>query len=610
MLSLPSLITAYKMKSSEVQEPKSFDFYLWAFKTALVPGRRFIVWQVIEAVIRGVEPIAQVFLAANFISELVKLISQNGGSQTSAFFWLGLMAALTLFSIIMRRLSALVNSKYEFLLQAFVEQSLTEKVYALSQPQFDEELFNQKLSKAMLGKDSVIDILRKFLDIISASFGFFISIITIAVKAPIVAFVMIIALLPLLIVQVKINHRRDNDETENDKDWRIMSRTGWVLADPTRMPEIRLLGSYKKLVQIWRHHKERIFNKELQTTKVSVVSLSTAESISLVGELFSIIWFLRMAIGGALSLEGFLFLRGLLQQSTSSGNALASTIQSVHKNFIEVKNLRVILESKPLIVDGTIELPPSETLHIQFKNVCFHYPNEKKLSLNNVSFDIQSNSKIALVGKNGAGKSTIVKLLLRQYLPTSGQILINGRDIQSLAINSFYDRVSTLMQNFSLIEHLSIAENIRLGVNKELTMDDIREASKKAGADDFIERLRHGYNQRMLNVYEDGSELSGGESQRISLARTLVRQSDLLILDEPTSAIDAKGELEFFNNVYEGHQGKATVIVSHRFSTVRTADTIIVLDEGAIVDSGSHAELMERGGLYKEMFDIQAEGYK
>jgi ATP-binding cassette subfamily B protein len=598
------------MKTNEVLEPKSLDFYLWAFKTALVPGRRFIVWQVFEAVIRGVEPIAQVFLAANFISELVKLISQNGGSQASAFFWLGLMASLTLFSIILRRLSALVNSKYEFLLQAYVEQSLTEKVYALSQPQFDEELFNQKLSKAMLGKDSVIDILRKFLDIISASFGFFISIITIAVKAPIVAIVMIIALLPLLIVQVRINHRRDRDETENDKDWRIMSRTGWVLADPTRMPEIRLLGSYKKLVQIWRHHKERIFNKELNTTKVSVVSLSTAESISLAGEIFSIIWFLRMAIGGTLSLEGFLFLRGLLQQSTSSGNTLASTIQSVHKNFIEVKNLRVILESKPLIVDGTIELPQSESLHIQFKNVCFHYPNEKTLSLDNVSFVIESNSKIALVGKNGAGKSTIVKLLLRQYLPTSGQILINGRDIQSLAINSFYDRVSTLMQNFSLIEHLSIAENIRLGVNKELTMDDIREASKKAGADDFIERLRHGYNQRMLNVYEDGSELSGGESQRISLARTLVRQSDLLILDEPTSAIDAKGELEFFNNVYEGHLGKATVIVSHRFSTVRTADTIIVLDEGAIIDSGSHAELMERGGLYKEMFDIQAEGYK
>ena len=230
--------------------------------------------------------------------------------------------------------------------------------------------------------------------------------------------------------------------------------------------------------------------------------------------------------------------------------------------------------------------------------------------MNNVSLDIKSNSKIALVGKNGAGKSTIVKLLLRQYLPTSGQILVNGRDIQSLAINSFYDRVSTLMQNFSLIEHLSIAENIRLSVNKHLTLDEIREASKKSGADDFIKKLRHGYDQRMLNVYEDGSELSGGESQRISLARTLVRQSDLLILDEPTSAIDAKGELEFFNNVYESHRGKATLIVSHRFSTVRTADTIIVLDGGAIVDFGSHAELMQRGGPYKEMFDIQAEGYK
>lgn len=598
------------MNAAEVPEPKKLEFYLWAFKTALVPGRRFIVWQVIDAIYRGVEPIAQVFLAANFISSLVTVISKSNDSETSAFLWLGLMASLTLCSIILRRLNALINSKYEFMLQTFVEQRLTEKVYSLSQPQFDEELFNRKLSKAMMGKDSVIDILRKFLDIISASFGFFISVITITVKAPIVGLVMVLALLPLLIIQIKINHRRDNDETENDKDWRIMSRTGWVLTDPTRMPEIRLLGSYKKLVQIWKAHKERIFAKELKTTKVSVVSLTTAESVSLLGELFSNIWFLRMAIAGTLSLEAFLFLRGLLQQSTSSGIALASTVQSVHMNFIEVKNLRVILESTPLIEDGTIELSQSEPLNIQFVNVSFHYPNETTLSLNNVNFTITSNSKIALVGKNGAGKSTIVKLLLRQYLPTSGQILVNGYDIRTLAINSFYDRVSTLMQNFSLIEHLSIAENIRLGVNKKLSMEEICEAAKRAGAHDFITQLRHGYDQRMLNVYEDGSELSGGQLQRISLARTLVRQSDLLILDEPTSAIDAKGELEFFKSVYESHRGKATLIVSHRFSTVRTADTIIVIDSGRVIDFGSHSDLMHRGGLYKEMFDIQAEGYR
>lgn len=598
------------MKIIETYESKNLGFYLWAFKTALVPGNRFIIWQVIDAIYRGVEPIAQVFLLANFISEIVELVSKNGGSQTPAYFWLGLMATLSIFSIILRRINEVINAKYEFLLQSFVEQSLTEKVYALSQPQFDEELFNQKLSKAMLGKDSVIDILRKFLEIISASFGFFISIIAITVKAPIVAFVMMLALLPLFFVQIKINHRRDRDETENDKDWRIMSRTGWVLTDPTRMPEIRLLGSFNKLVKIWKHHKERIFNKELQTTKVSVVRLSTAEFVSLAGELFSNIWFLRLAISGTLSLEGFLFLRGLLQQNTSSGAALAATVQSVHKNFIEVKNLRVILESKPLILDGIVNIPKTESIHIQFVNVSFHYPNEKSLVLNDVSFDIKSTSKIALVGKNGAGKSTIVKLLLRQYLPTSGQVLINGHDIQSLKINSFYSRVSTLVQNFSLIEHLSIAENIRLVVDKHLTMDDIYVASKNAGADGFIKKLRNGYDQRMLNVYEDGSELSGGELQRISLARTLVRQSDLLILDEPTSAIDAKGELEFFNNVYESHQGKATLIVSHRFSTVRTADTIVVLDNGTIVDCGGHEELMQNGGLYKEMFDIQAEGYR
>jgi ATP-binding cassette subfamily B protein len=214
------------------------------------------------------------------------------------------------------------------------------------------------------------------------------------------------------------------------------------------------------------------------------------------------------------------------------------------------------------------------------------------------------------VGENGAGKTTLIKLLLRQYAPSSGEILVNGIRIQDLQQDAYYRFISNLSQDFLMVNHLTIRDNLLMGLGHQSSDKDIQQALELAGADTIIKNLEHALEQRLDPSFADGTGLSGGQNQRLGVARALLRGGDLMILDEPTSAIDAKAEYSIFNNIYKYHGTRTTLIVSHRFSTVRKAEKIIVMDGGKITEYGSHKELIEYGGLYKEMFETQAEGYR
>jgi ATP-binding cassette subfamily B protein len=200
--------------------------------------------------------------------------------------------------------------------------------------------------------------------------------------------------------------------------------------------------------------------------------------------------------------------------------------------------------------------------------------------------------------------------LLRQYLPTQGRITVNGVELQDVEQQSYYEAISNLSQDFLMISHLTIRDNLLLGVERNVSDKEIETATAMVGADGFIAKLAHQYKQRLDPSFSDGTGFSGGQSQRLGVARSILRDGDLMILDEPTSAIDAKAEYMIFNNIYKNHGEKTTLIVSHRFSTVRKADKIIVMENGKITEYGSHQELLRHGGLYKEMFETQAEGYQ
>ncbi|EKD87209.1 MAG: ABC transporter related protein [uncultured bacterium] len=248
----------------------------------------------------------------------------------------------------------------------------------------------------------------------------------------------------------------------------------------------------------------------------------------------------------------------------------------------------------------------SKGIEIQFKNVCFTYPGTEKQVLNNINIIISTNKDVALVGKNGAGKTTLIKLMLRIYDPTEGEILINGRNIKELSLTDYYRKIGVLSQNF-ITFGFKAWENIFVGdINKPYSLEKIIEAAKKSQAHEFIQEYPNKYDTYLARDLKDGVSPSGGQWQRIAIARVFYKEPKLIILDEPTSAIDALAEEEIFSNIKGFSKDKTVVIVSHRFATVKKADYIYVIDDGEIIEKGEHSQLVSKDSLYSKMYNAQS----
>jgi ATP-binding cassette, subfamily B, bacterial len=240
--------------------------------------------------------------------------------------------------------------------------------------------------------------------------------------------------------------------------------------------------------------------------------------------------------------------------------------------------------------------------------VSFSYPSGRA-ALSGVSFVLEPGESVALVGANGAGKSTIIKLLCRFYEVASGQILINGVDLRDLDLVHWYAHLGTLFQDFVQYK-LTVRDNVQLGDPTRIDERAMVEAIRKAGATDLVRELPDGYDQILGTEFADGEQLSGGQWQKLAIARAFYQGAPVLIMDEPTSAIDAEAEYAIFNNLEAEYRDKTLILVSHRFSTVRNADRILVIENGRIVEHGTHDDLLAAGGRYATMFAIQAEGYR
>jgi ATP-binding cassette, subfamily B, bacterial len=321
---------------------------------------------------------------------------------------------------------------------------------------------------------------------------------------------------------------------------------------------------------------------------------------------------LKQFLAHSISLERYFFLSGALLRIGGALNNIFGTLSRMQESLLFAHSYLRIVESQPKIVDipSAIKLPKNAVPSIVFENVSFTYPGQNAPVFENLNITIDSGEHVALVGENGAGKSTLIKLLLRFYRPTSGRILVDGQDLQDVAIESWYNQLATLFQDFNHYP-LSIAENIEIGrSNEKADPKLLQKAGKFGNVDEFVKSYEHGWETVLDSSFSKGVEPSGGQWQRVALARAFYRGANMIILDEPTSAIDAKAEYDIFNNIFEHYQHKTALIVSHRFSTVRRADRIIVLEHGKVVEQGSHHDLMQKPGLYHELFTKQAEGYK
>ncbi len=381
-------------------------------------------------------------------------------------------------------------------------------------------------------------------------------------------------------------------------------------------------GQSAKEIKIFQTSK--IFISELDkiqkkfvadNTKIAKSRFSTTTLFDIAGvfiyfgiELFIILSTVarRISLG---SLTYFTFVVGTFQQAA---NGLFRNMSQAYNQTLYVEDIFRVLDAKPLI--SSPKSPVKVNIHkaplIEFKNVDFSYPGSKKKVLKNFSLKISPGEKIAFVGENGAGKTTIIKLLARFYDVTSGEILINGNNIKNLDLISWYKTLGVIFQDFIKYEY-TLRENIYFGKTFEKeNFKDIVKAARKSGADEVAGSLKKGYEQVLGKTFEGGEDISVGEWQKVALARAFLRDAPVLILDEPTASIDAKSENEIFNKVEKLGKDKTVIIISHRFSTVRNADKICVIDKGKIVENGNHKSLMRKKGKYEKLFTLQAKRYK
>lgn len=318
------------------------------------------------------------------------------------------------------------------------------------------------------------------------------------------------------------------------------------------------------------------------------------------------------AIAKRITVGDISFYSSVISNFNNGISGLFKNLSSVFEDSLYVKSIFDLLDIKTTIiqVEKPIKVDFNKTPTIEFKNINFTYPGSKVKVLNDFSLTIHPGEKVAFVGENGAGKTTIVKLLARFYDVDEGEILINGINLKELDLESWYKTFGALFQDFNKYEYPA-KDNIYFGKvweNEEL--EEIIEASKSAGAHDMINRFEEGYNQMLGKTFEGGLELSGGQWQKVALARGFFRNAPVLVLDEPTAAIDAKAESEIFSRVEKLSKDKTVIIISHRFSTVRNADKIYVVSSGQIVEEGSHEELIKIDGQYATLFKLQAKGYR
>jgi len=306
------------------------------------------------------------------------------------------------------------------------------------------------------------------------------------------------------------------------------------------------------------------------------------------------------------------FYQNVISNFNNGMGGLFRNLSRIFENSLYIKYIFDVLEMPPKIIqeEKSIKIDFNKTPEIEFKNVTFTYPGTKLKILNDFSLTIKPGEKIAFVGENGVGKTTLIKLLARFYDVDTGEILINGINLKKLDLESWYKSMGILFQDFVKYEY-PVKENIFFGrVWEAENIKAIIDAAKSAGADPMIKKFDQEYQQMLGRTFEGGLELSGGQWQKIALARAFFRNAPVLILDEPTASIDAKAEAEIFNKVEKLSKDKTVIIISHRFSTVRNADKIYVIDQGKIVESGSHEQLMKIEGQYASLFKLQAKGYQ
>jgi ATP-binding cassette, subfamily B, bacterial len=423
---------------------------------------------------------------------------------------------------------------------------------------------------------------------------------------------LVLSCLPGVYIRWKFSRQMHAWQKERTASERQAWYFDWLLTRDLHAKEIRLLdlgplfrGRFAELRRQLREEKLAM------STRRSLAELA-AEAFA-VGSVFGVLAFIGYrTLLGLLTLGSLVMYFQAIQRAQGFLSQMLGSLSELYECHLFLSSLYDFLDLEPRVVAPAEPRPMPQPLRtgLVFDRVSFHYPKGTRPVLEEVSFAIRPGEHVAFVGENGAGKTTLIKLLSRLYDPTGGAIRVDGVDLRDLDPQALRREISVVFQDYARYQ-LTMQENIWLGkIDTPPDLDRIRVAACQAGADEVVGRLKDGYETVLGKWFENGEELSVGEWQKVALARAFLRESQILVLDEPTSAMDARAEYELFRRFHQLAAGRTAILISHRLSTVRMADRIYVLEDGRIIESGTHDELVHQGGKYSRLFETQAQSYR
>lgn len=583
---------------------KSILYCMNIYAKAVGP-KRYFFW--FYRVVSSAIPAWTAVLAGNVVTEITRVIETGDFTPfiVAVIFLISVQLVNVILSAVYHLLSISVNQEVFI----YVSEMVATKYIQIPLAQRESREFADKFERVRDFGGSIDFVASSAITVISSVVGLMSVVIATLTASPLITIAVVLAAIPSSILSLRLAARERRNWREFTKDRRIAWQIERKITNSDSALEIELNGLSKTLVEQMIKARRRSQEQDIADNKAFFWPRFGGSVLQDAVSYVVLIFVAIQIILGKLEIGQFLTIRTLLIQLNDSISNLFSSITNINSSLVNATDFMEFMET-PAQHSGDIIINHIPT--IEFQNVSFTYPRSDVRAVKDVSFTLNPGDSLAIVGENGAGKTTLIKLMIGAYQPTKGTILIDGQPLERINRESYLAQIGALFQDFSRYEFATLGENVWFGdVERPYSRRDIEAALKDAGLESLVNEYKEGLNTILSKDIDSKNavNLSGGQWQRLGIARAFFRSPNVLILDEPTASVDAVSEYEIFKNIIKKQENKTTVIISHRFSTVRKAERIIVLDHGKIVESGTHDELIAKNGIYKEMFELQAEGY-